>query len=233
MAPQSLHQPGSIEAVLFDFHSTLIDQGDPREWLRLAWTRAGRPDDPFDALGPERFEQLAHWVNHIWEYAVEVDPRKERDLSSIRHREVFDALMARIPEMDAELSQAMYEVLLDPWFAYEDSVPTLRELKRRGVKLALVSNVGIDIRQVIERSGMMDFFDVMILSYEAGSVKPEASIFQQALDALGVSARHALMVGDNAQDDAGAALLGIRTLLLPRTAGCAHGLEIVLRMVKG
>jgi FMN phosphatase YigB (HAD superfamily) len=41
------------------------------------------------------------------------------------------------------------------------------------------------------------------------------------------------MVGDNPHDDAGAALLGIRTLLLPRTSGPRHGLDVVLRLVDG
>jgi len=232
MALRGLDKTDPIEAVLFDFHSTLIDQGDPRQWLRLAWAQTGRPGDPAARLGSRRFEQLAHWIDHIWEHVVEVDPNQDRDRSPVRHREVFDVLMARIPEMDPELSLAMYEVLLDPWFPYQDSVPTLRELKRRGIKLALVSNVGIDIRQVIDRSGMGEYFDALVLSYEAGSVKPESSIFQQALDALGAAPEHALMVGDNPHDDAGAALLGIRTLILPRTRGRDHGLDLVLKIVR-
>lgn len=39
------------------------------------------------------------------------------------------------------------------------------------------------------------------------------------------------MVGDSWRDDAGAAALGIRTLLLPRTTGPVHGLDAVLRLV--
>jgi hypothetical protein len=39
------------------------------------------------------------------------------------------------------------------------------------------------------------------------------------------------MVGDSAHDDAGAALIGIRTLILPRTSGTRQGLDIVLRLV--
>jgi FMN phosphatase YigB (HAD superfamily) len=40
------------------------------------------------------------------------------------------------------------------------------------------------------------------------------------------------MVGDNSLDDAGAAAIGIRTLLLPRTMGAgARGLGIVTRLV--
>ena len=114
---------------------------------------------------------------------------------------------------------------------YNDALPTLRELKRRGIKLALVSNNALDLRPLLQRADMTGLFDAVILSYELGSVKPDAPIFEQALAAPGTAPGNALMVGDNARDDAGAALLGIRTLLLPRTQGREHGLDIVLRMV--
>jgi hypothetical protein len=39
------------------------------------------------------------------------------------------------------------------------------------------------------------------------------------------------MVGDAWQDDAGAAALGVRTLILPRTDDPSHGLELVVRLV--
>ncbi len=39
------------------------------------------------------------------------------------------------------------------------------------------------------------------------------------------------MVGDSWQDDAGAAAIGVRTLVLPRTDGPEHGLDLVLRLV--
>jgi HAD superfamily hydrolase (TIGR01509 family) len=231
MARHSLPKPSPIEAVLFDFHSTLVDQGDPHHWLELAWARTGRVGSPAEAFGQERFDRLAHWITHIWEHVLEVDPHNERDLSPRRHREVFDALMARVPDVDPELSGAMYEELLTPWTPYDDALPVLTELRRRGILVALVSNVGVDVRGILETMGLKPFFDAVVLSYEAGSVKPEPSIFLQALEALGVEPTRALMVGDNPSDDAGAARLGIRTLILPRTQGGIHGLELVLRMV--
>jgi HAD superfamily hydrolase (TIGR01509 family) len=222
---------GPIEAVLFDFHSTLVDQGDPYRWLDLAWAHAGRTGSAADALGGDGYAELAGFVHRIWEHVREVDPASERDLSPQRHREVYDALMERLPQVDPDLAAALYEVMLETWIPYDDAVPTLVALKERGVKVALVSNVGIDVREVLARAGLTDLLDAVVLSYEAGAVKPSLAIFQRALDALGARPDNALMVGDNPHDDAGAALLGIRTLLLPRTSGTRHGLEIVLRLV--
>ena len=224
-------EPGPIRAVLFDFHSTLVDQGDPVTWLELAWARAGRGTDPTDDLGVTGRDELASWVNRIWEHVREVDPANERDLSPVRHREVYDTLMERVDAIDDVLAHALYECMLETWIPYTDTIGVLAELRRRGVRIALVSNVGIDVRPVLEAGEMTHLFDAVVLSYEAGSVKPAAPIFERALDAVGVAPQNALMVGDSPHDDVGAALLGIRTLILPRTSGERHGLDVVLRLV--
>jgi HAD superfamily hydrolase (TIGR01509 family) len=226
-------EPGPIRAVLFDFHSTLVDQGDPVTWLELAWERAGRGTNPVDDLGVAGRDELASWVNRIWEHVREVDPANERDLSPQRHREVYDALMERVDAIDDVLAHALYECMLETWIPYADTIDVLKELRRRGVRIALVSNVGIDVRPVLEAGEMTHLFDAVVLSYEAGSVKPAAPIFERALDAVGVAPQNALMVGDSPHDDAGAALLGIRTLILPRTSGERHGLDVVLGLVPG
>lgn len=228
---RTLGQPGPIQAVLFDFHSTLVDQGDPHAWLDAAWRHAGRSGTAREILGEAKYDALAQWVNRAWEHALEIDPHSERDLSPQRHREVCMTLLSRLPDVDEELARAFYEVMFELWVPYDDSVPTLKALKRKGIRIALVSNIGIDIRVVLERAGMMDLLDAIILSFEAGAVKPQAPIFERALEALGVPPENALMVGDNYTDDAGAAAIGIRTLLLPRTQGAAHGLDVVLRIV--
>ncbi len=227
----SFGEPGPIRAVLFDFHSTLVDQGDPDTWLDLAWQRAGREGDPAEMLGDDGRVELAGWVNRIWEHVRDIDPRNERDLSPTRHREVYDELMASVPAVDDDLAHALYECMLETWIPYDDSIPVLTELRRRGVRTVLVSNVGIDVRPVLDAASLTDLLDAIVLSYEAGSVKPHAPIFEKALTAAGVAPENALMVGDSPHDDAGAALIGIRTLLLPRTTGTRHGLDLVLGLV--
>jgi HAD superfamily hydrolase (TIGR01509 family) len=220
-----------IEAVLFDFHSTLVDQGDAATWLALAWEYASRDGDPVDVLGAPQVEELIAWADRIWERARDVDPENRRDLDPVGHRSVYDALVEQAPHVDADLADAMYATMLETWIPYDDTIPVLRELAARGVCTALVSNVGIDVRVVLDRAGLGDLLDEVVLSYEAGVVKPDTDIFAAALDRLGVAPERALMVGDSWRDDSGAAQLGIRTLLLPRTTGPAHGLELVLRLV--
>jgi FMN phosphatase YigB (HAD superfamily) len=57
----------------------------------------------------------------------------------------------------------------------------------------------------------------MVGSRAHGRIKPDPSIFEAALDALGVSAGETAMVGDSYEDDIeGARALGIRAILLDR-----------------
>jgi HAD superfamily hydrolase (TIGR01509 family) len=213
------------------FHSTLVDQGDGDAWIRLAWQHAGRGDDPVKALGAEKASRLARWMERLWDTAREVDPESRRDLDAHSHRDVYHILVKDLPEVDDELARSLYATMLETWIPYEDTIPLLRALHCRGIKTALVSNVGIDVRDVLNRAGLTDLLDAVVLSYEAGVVKPHTTIFSQALDLIGVTPERALMVGDSWRDDAGAAQLGIRTLLLPRTSGPTHGLDMVLRLV--
>jgi FMN phosphatase YigB (HAD superfamily) len=57
-------------------------------------------------------------------------------------------------------------------------------------------------------------------------------MFALALDAVGVQPEEALMVGDRASHDGGAATAGIPTLLLPMPKELVpRGLDIVLRLL--
>jgi HAD superfamily hydrolase (TIGR01509 family) len=215
-----------IESVIFDFHSTLVDGGDPGDWIDAALGRLGRPGLP----APER-EALIAYLDHLWTHAHTVDPKSERDLSADRHRDVFSRTMALLPGVDDDLTAALYDTMTAQWRAFEDARPALRELKARGVRIAVLSNVGVDIRGCLAQNGLDVLVDEVVLSYEVGVVKPDPAIFAVVLERLGTTGEATLMVGDSGRDDVGGASLGIRTLILPRTRGPVHGLGAVVRLV--
>jgi HAD superfamily hydrolase (TIGR01493 family) len=220
-----------IQGVLFDFHSTLVDQGDGTSWLRFAWSATARAGSPGQALGAEAVTDLVARLDRVWEAARGVDPTSRRDLNPALHREVFHQVMRGAPNCDDDLLDALYATVTDCWTPYNDTAPTLSALKEAGVPCVVLSNIGTDIRPVLARSHLADLIDGLVLSYEVGSVKPDPAIFRRALELLDVPASRALMVGDSWRDDAGAADLGCRVLILPRTRGPEHGLGQVLRLV--
>ena len=217
--------PGPIRGVIFDIHSTLVDQGDADAWLDAALAVAPHPLD--DA---ERADLVA-FLDRIWEGARISDPQSTRDLSFADHSRVFHELLAAGPGIDVSLGNALYDVMLDTWHAYDDTVPTLIALRERGIRTCLLSNAGVPIRDVLDREGVTPWHDAIVLSYEVGFVKPDLRIFEAALAALDLPATDVLMVGDNANDDGGGTHLGLRTLILPRTTGRVHGLSAVIGVV--
>jgi len=217
--------PGPIRGVIFDIHSTLVDQGDADAWLDAALAVAPHP------LTEGQRADLVAFLDRIWEGARISDPESTRDLSFEAHSRVFHGLIDAGPGVDRPLANALYDVMLSTWRAYDDTLPTLRLLRERGIRICLLSNAGVPIRTVLDRDGLTPYYDAIVLSYEVGFVKPDVRIFQAALDALGLPATEVLMVGDNANDDGGGTHLGLRTLILPRTQGRVHGLGAVIGLV--
>lgn len=219
--------PGPIRGVVFDIHSTLVDQGDARSWLDAALAAA-----PHDLTAPQQ-DDLVGFLDRIWEGARISDPESTRDLSFAAHARVFHELIDAGPGVDPSLAHALYDVMLDTWHAYDDTIPVLRALRGLGVRTCLLSNAGVPIRSVLDRDGITPWYDEIVLSYEVGFVKPDVRIFEVALASLDLRATEVLMVGDNANDDGGGARLGMRTLILPRTSGRIHGLAAVSSLVAG
>ncbi|MGC1209073.1 MAG: HAD family hydrolase [Ornithinimicrobium sp.] len=213
-----------IDAVLFDFHQTLERAPQPRPWLTSAREQLGRPADA------DADHRHGAFLANLWVHAHEIDPTARRDLSARAHREVATKTMIDIGGMDAELAGTLYDGLLAQWYLFEDVPDVLRELHTQGTHLAVVSNIGLDIRPLLADEEVLDYFEAIVLSFEIGAVKPDPAIFEYAVKALGVSPSRTLMVGDSWRDDAGAAQLGIRTLILPPTSGPRRGLDAVLRL---
>jgi len=212
-----------ITAVIFDFHATLVDQGDADQWLDAAVAHAGHDVD----MAPIERATIMERLDDVWAHAREVDPASDRDQSAQSHHAVFHEVMEGHVPID--LGAALYTVMLNMWRAYDDAAAVLATLRQRGIRTAVLSNVGVDIRPVMEREGLR--VDAVVLSCEVGAVKPDPIIFEAALQALGTMAEETLMVGDSWKDDSGAAAIGMRTLLLPRTRGPEHGLDLVLRLI--
>src|SRR5205807_8390771 len=98
---------------------------------------------------------------------------------------------------------------------YDDVLPVLEALRRRGLKLGLVSNTSRDLGAFV-RHFALDV-DAWIASGSYGKVKPSPLIFRAALELVGCEPSDALMIGDSIEDDVeGARAVGMRALLLDR-----------------
>ena len=133
----------------------------------------------------------------------------------------FTELIVRGMGGDADGSRACAEEMVRAWeqhanfTLYEDALPALDDLRRRGLKIGLVSNGQRDLAEFVAHHGLR--VDATVGSRSHGRVKPDPSIFAAALAALEVEAGEAAMVGDSYEDDIeGARALGMRAILLDR-----------------
>jgi putative hydrolase of the HAD superfamily len=93
----------------------------------------------------------------------------------------------------------------------EDAVDVLRELRRRGRRLGLITNGNSNFqRRKLKRYDLEQYFDTILVEEEWGVGKPDPSIFEQALRTLGIAPQDTWMVGDNFEADiVGAHRVGI------------------------
>ena len=78
----------------------------------------------------------------------------------------------------------------------EDSMKLLQALKERGIKVGLITNTFSDERDMIKASPLFPFFDVALISYEQGIMKPDLSLYRKMTELLGVEASECIYVGD-------------------------------------
>ena len=99
-----------------------------------------------------------------------------------------------------------------------NAVNVLQKLHDR-YKLGIVSNFSIPEcgRDLLERFGLREYFDVVVISGEINQRKPSPKIFRRALKSLGVAPSKTVFVGDTPDLDVkGPKSVGIKTVLIKR-----------------
>jgi putative hydrolase of the HAD superfamily len=120
------------------------------------------------------------------------------------------------PALVRSLAEAEAAFGSDKVHLYDDSLATVAALRQRGVKTALVSNCSNATRSIVERLGLVDAFDAVVLSFEVGARKPQPGIYEAALAAVAVAPGEAVFVDDQTAYCDGARALGIDTRLIVR-----------------
>jgi HAD superfamily hydrolase (TIGR01549 family) len=96
------------------------------------------------------------------------------------------------------------------------AVEVVAELKRRGFRLALVSNMmlpGKLLKAKLQGANVLTYFDTITISSEVGYIKPHPEIFRRALAESELKSDEVVFVGDTyEQDIMGAKRVGLKTV---------------------
>jgi phosphoglycolate phosphatase len=172
----------AYDGYLFDLDGTLIDTApDINAALNHALTQQGAvPVD--EAL-------TRHWVGHGARALIG---------EAIKSQQLAEALAEPLFESFFEYYSAHLTVLSTP---YPEVVETLRTLRDRGARLAVVTNkLALFTEPLLAELGLADDFDAIVSGDTAANPKPAADPALFACDALSVAPATALFVGDSAAD---------------------------------
>jgi putative hydrolase of the HAD superfamily len=132
---------------------------------------------------------------------------------------VFDQVAPTTKALDRDaFFEVAYEHFAEAgvWELFPEVLDVLEELNPH-YRLAIISNFDGRLRMILELLGISRFFGPVVISSEVGADKPDASIFERALELAHVTAGEALHVGDDpVKDWQGAATAGLAVFKLER-----------------
>jgi HAD superfamily hydrolase (TIGR01493 family) len=209
----------TVKGWMFDFSGTLMRVEPSESWLRSTLAAEGIPasDEEVTAYARELDragalaggappERIPPQLEALWE---------RRDISAADHRAAYTGL-SRTVALPWDLHDTLYDRHMLPaaWMPYPDTARVLRALRERSAPVAVVSNIGWDLRPVFRAHGLDNLVDAFVLSFEHGVQKPDPRLFRIACEALGLPPRDVAMVGDSRSADGGAAALGCPVFLV-------------------
>jgi HAD superfamily hydrolase (TIGR01509 family) len=199
-----------VTAVVFDCDGTLVDS---EPLARSAWERALAP----------------------YGYAVtDADIEASVGLPYARVHAYF-AERAALPPADdfwRAFSGELFALIDGGLVVFEDAVQALRDLRARGVPLAVASSSPRErLRRTLARAGLDGAFDVTVAGDEVAHGKPAPDMFLVAAERLGVRPGECVAVEDSPPGVAAAVAAGMATLAVCRAPGTEASLAAADRVV--
>ena len=151
--------------------------------------------------------------------------------------DALDFAMETVGVDDAALRQR----LMDLYFtleAFPEVSGILRALKENGIRTAILSNGSpAMLKGAIDHAGIAELLDAVYSVEDVGIFKPHPSVYQMAVDGLGLPANSIRFLSSNAWDVAGASHFGFRVIWVNRYGQAAErlpgGPEHVIRDLGG
>jgi len=196
-----------LDAVTVDGYGTLLTLLDPVPSLVRSLAECGLERDP-DLVRDAFAAEVAY-------YRPEAVRGQDPESLALLRRDctgVFLRAAAADLEPGVFVDAFMASIRFEP---VQGAIETLASLRARGIELAVVSNWDVGLAEHLERIGIDTLFSAVVTSAEAGAAKPDPTVFRVALDRLAVRPDRALHVGDEQEDEHGAAAAGMRFAAAP------------------
>ena len=194
-------RPLRTSAVVFDLYDTLVH-------VDFA-SRAAHNKDISQILGVtvEEFKSA-------WETTSADSNRGIIKSTYERFIRIMDILGLSIdPILCNSLADKEHSFLRSATKVDDKAIKMLLSLKNRGYKTALLTNCSVSVLHTLSSTGLVQYFDCLVFSFEVGQMKPESSIYKLVLEKFKIGIGEAIFVGDgNNQELSGAAAAGLKPI---------------------
>lgn len=215
--------------MLLDAGQTLIREGTPPGEVAAAAAAQVGLDAPPDALATAMAAAAADVASrwHVGDYwHREEFVRRLFTDSYVRALRVATAVEdggPRAAVFDTDrvhaLADAIYAQYGDArhWRIYDDVPEVIAALRAARVPIGVVSDWGHGLEAILLDLAIGGQIDTLVVSSRLGLAKPDAALFQMAIDRLGVGPAGTVHVGDTyVKDVVGARAAGITPVLIDR-----------------
>ncbi len=194
-----------IQGVIFDLGSTLIRfKGD---WLQVFAHSLDVLVEALDhqgiSLDEENFKQAFETALAAYHKQRDRD-LIERTTEVVLIETIADQAGEKPPEAAVKRALAeMYRISQSQWHTLPATHRVLQTLDQRGLRLGLISNASdeADVQRLIDKAGIREYLDPILVSAGFGLRKPHPDIFNAVLKEWQLSPERVVMVGDLLEAD--------------------------------
>lgn len=136
----------------------------------------------------------------------------------------FQEWATRLGTTPSELNSAFLDAMADICTVLPGAKELMQAVHGKA-KMGIITNGFTDLQAIrLEKTGMSQYFEHVIISEEVGVAKPDSGIFSHALEKMGMPCKSkVLMVGDNQHSDIlGGINFGIETCWLNSDGSESH-----------
>jgi 2-haloacid dehalogenase len=194
----------AIKGVIFDAYGTLYD-------VHSVYART-------EQLCPGKGDLITQiWRLKQLEYTwLQTSMQEYRDFEVITRASLIFALHAAGVEPRESITEPLFDKYLD-LDPFPDAKAALEALKRRGYKLAILSNGSTNmLAALVKNSGLDAFLDAAISVDGAGKFKPHPDCYALVEKTLGLKKDEVMFVSSNGFDVAGAKHFGFTVIWIRR-----------------
>ena len=155
-------------------------------------------------------ERLGMEYEDLVKQVFDDETGRQASLGQLSEDEHWAAVMRKLRLPESE-TQAVREAFFAGDIVDHTLLDFMRGLRKK-YKVGLISNAWSGLRPWIVSRKFEDAFDAMTISAEVGVMKPDARIFQIALEKLGVSPSESVFLDDFPENVVGARAIGMQAI---------------------